>query len=292
MKKAMGPRRIVSSGLAALAAMGLSACTNLDAVRTFAKTSAVAVENKEVLADYARGPVVLARLAPTDRAAALEAQAKERAKQRGRLWSVLRGLGHYFRTLGDLAASDLPNADTEIGALTTALEEAKGNVGAEAIPKETIDAAGSIAKVLTRLALDGWRQAKVAEIVREVDPSVQKVVAGLLEMVEKDFAASLDLETAAIGNYFGTALADAKSRGEEEAAERLARYLEAEALDGVKVRRQKLAPYAEALRKVGKGHAELANHVGKLDEKLLVERLKQLTKELETLVTAAKKLGS
>ena len=82
MKKAMGPRRIVSSGLAALAAVGLSACTNLDAVRTFAKTSAVAVENKEVLADYARGPVVLARLAPPDRAAALEAQAKERAKQR------------------------------------------------------------------------------------------------------------------------------------------------------------------------------------------------------------------
>lgn len=279
-------------GLVALAAVSLSACTNLDAVRTFAKTSAVAVENKGVLADYAQAPVLLARLAPADRSAELKTLAKERSKQRGRLWSVQRVLGHYFRTLGDLAASSLPSANSEIGALTIALEDAKGAVGAEAISNETIDAAGSIAKVLARLALDGWRQARVAEIVREVDPSLQKVVAGLGEVVQKDFSASLDQEAEAIRSYFETALADAKSRGEEEGAGRLARYLETEALDGVEGRRQKLVPYLEALGKVGKGHAELAANAGKLDGKTLVDRLEQLSKELETLATAAGKLGS
>ena len=294
-KKALRPPALRMVGLAALvalAAVSLSACTNLDAVRTFAKTSAVAVENREILADYARSSVVLARLAPADRSAELKTLAKERAKQRGRLSSVQRVLGHYFRTLGDLAASSLPSANSEIGALVTALEGAKGTVGASAISNETIDAAGSIAKVLTRLALDGWRQSKVAEIVREVDPSLQKVVAGLSEVVQKDFSASLDQEAEAIRGYFETALADAKSRGEEEATGRLARYLEAEALDGVEARRQKLAPYLEALGKVGKGHAELAANAGKLDGKTLVDQLEQLSKELGTLATAAGKLGS
>jgi hypothetical protein len=279
--------RLPALGLAGLAAVSLSACTNLDAVRTFATTSAAAVENREVLSDYAQAPVVLARLAPADRSAALTAEAKERAKQRSRLWSVQRILGHYFRTLGDLAASSLPSANPEIGALATALEGAKGAVGASAVTNETIEAAGSIAKVLTRLSLDGWRQARIAEIVREVDPSVQKVVAGLGEVVRKDFAASLDQEAEAIRSYFETALADARSRGEEEAAGRLARYLEAQALDGVEARRLRLAPYAEALAKVGKGHAELAANAGTLDGKTLVEKLKQLSKELTTLVNAA-----
>lgn len=295
MKRALRLPAVGLGGLAALvalAAVSLSGCTNLDAVRTFARTSAVAVENREVLADYARSPVILGRLAQADRAPAFEALAKERAKQRGRLSSVQRVLGHYFRTLEDLAASSLPSANSEIGALTTALENAKGAVGASAISNETFDAAGSIAKVLTRLALDGWQQARVAEIVREIDPPLQRVVAGLGEVVQRDFSASLDQEAEAIRSYFETAIADAKSRGEEEAAGRLAKYLEAEALDGVEARRQKLTPYAEALAKVGKGHAELAASAGKLDAKALVGRLNQLSRDLETLVTAARTLGS
>ena len=240
-----------------------------------------------MLIDYAQAPTVIARLAPAGQAASLDSLAKERSKQRGRLWSVQRVLGHYFRTLADLAASSLPSANPEIGALVVSLEDAKGAVGASAITNGTIDAAGSIAKVLTRLSLDGWRQARVGEIVREVDPSVQRSVAGLGEVVTQDFSASLDQEADAIRNYFGTAFADARSRGEEEAAGRLARYLQAEALDGVAARRRKLKPYAEALAKIGKGHAELAADGGKLDGKSLVEKLKQLSKELATLASAA-----
>ena len=80
---------------------------------------------------------------------------------------------------------------------------------------------------------------------------------------------------------------DGAPGGEEEAAGRLARYLQAEALDGVAARRRKLKPYAEALAKIGKGHAELAADGGKLDGKSLVEKLKQLSKELATLASAA-----
>jgi hypothetical protein len=140
--------------------------------------------------------------------------------------------------------------------------------------------------MLTRLSLDGWRQARVASIVREVDPSVQKVVAGLSEVVMTDFSASLDQEGEAIRSYFGTAFADAMARGEEDGCGRLARYLEAEALDGVQARRMKLRPYAEALARVGKGHAELAANGAKLDGKALVDMLKQLSKELTTLANA------
>ena len=105
-------------------------------------------------------------------------------------------------------------------------------------------------------------------------------------MVQKDFSASLDQEAEAIRSYFETTIADAKSRGEEEGCGRLARYLEAEALDGVEARRQKLKPHAEALAKVGKGHAELAANGAKLDGKALAEMLRQLSKELTTLATA------
>ena len=281
-----GLRRPFAAGLGAAAALALSGCTNLEAVRSFATTSATAVENREVLADYAQAPVALGRLAPAERSADLATQGKERAEQRARLLAVQRLLGHYFRTLADLAASDLPDANSEIGKLTAAVEDAKGAVGAGAVTNSTIEAAGSIAKVLTRLSLDGWRQARVASIVREVDPSLQKVVAGLREVVLTDFSASLDQEAEAIRSYFGTAVADAKARGEEDGCGRLARYLEAEALDGVEARRMKLRPYAEALAKVGKGHAELAANGAKLDRKALVEMLRQLSKELTTLAKA------
>jgi hypothetical protein len=278
--------RPVAAGLGAAVVLALSGCTNLDAVRSFATTSATAVENREVVADYAQAPALLGRLAPADRSAELASQAKERAKQRAKLSAVQGVLGHYFRTLADLAASNLPSANAEIGALTAAAEEAKGAVGAGAVANSMIDAAGSIAKVLTRLSLDGWRQARIAEVVREADPSVQKVVAGLSEVVLTDFSASLDQEAEAIRSYFGTAFADAKGHGEEDGCGRLARYLEAEALDGVQARRLKLRPYAEALARVGKGHAELAANGAKLDGKALVEMLRQLSKELTTLANA------
>jgi hypothetical protein len=278
--------RAWAAALMASATLSLVSCTNLDAVRTFATTSATAVENREVLADYAQAPVVLSRLAPGERPPVLEGEAKERARQRAKLSAVQRVLGHYFRTLADLAASNLPSANSEIGALTAAVEDAKGAVGAGAVTNSAIDAAGSIAKVLTRLSLDGWRQARIADVVREVDPAVQKVVAGLGEVVMTDFSASLDQEAEAIRGYFGTALADAKAGGEEDACGRLARYMEAEALDGVQARRLKLRPYAEALARVGKGHAELAANGAKLDGKALVEMLRQLSKELTTLANA------
>lgn len=267
--------------------LGASGCANLDAVRDFAKTSAATADYRQIVADYAMSPERQKRYQPARFAPQLDAQAKARAEQKPKLEAAQTILVEYMTALGDLAADDLPNVDTQVDALGKALEKAKfvGD-GDAAISKETGTAAATIANILTRAVLDHWRQKATSRIVREANDSVQTVTAGLREIVLKDFSASLDTEKETVRKYFEAPIAAATAGGDTDAVPPLARILWLEHSDQVETRRAKLMAYAEVLEKIGKGHEDLNKNVDRIQDKALKERLRAYAKDLQALYKA------
>lgn len=288
----MTPNRLhAARGLAlwSLLASGilLVGCADLEAVRQFAKTSAATADYQAVIADYVASPERQKRYQPERAAEFLNAQFEERKKQRVKLEAAQKVLVEYMSALGDMAADDLPNVDPQIDALGKALEDAKFVGQADAlIGKETATAAGSIAKVLVRVVLDHWRQAQTVRIIRDANDHVQTVVAGLREVVLKDFGTSLDIEDEVGRKYFGAPIAAASSRHQTDTVAPLARIMQLEYADKISERRAKLNAYAAVLEKIGKGHADLDANVDHLNDTALMARLKQYAKDLQVIYKA------
>ncbi len=283
--------RITIFGLLLLTSLLASGCADLQAVRSFAKTSAATADYRQIVTDYVESPTRRKRYHPDRYAVQPAGTTTPRARQKTLLAGSQRVLAGYLNALGDLAADELPDVDSEIDGLAKALEKAGfAGDGDAAIRKETASAAGSIAKVLTRAVLDHWRQDRIQKIIRETDGNVQTVVAGLREIVLKDFNASLDIEAEAVRKYFESSIAAAKSRNDEEAVPPLARILMQEHLDRIRERRDRLSSYAEVLKKIGTGHADLLANVDKLEDKALQERLEKFAADIRILYKAIKEI--
>lgn len=285
--------RIMTFRLLLLTSLFAAGCADLQAVRTFAKTSAATADYRQIVTDYVESPTRQKRYHPDNCATRLARTTAQRAGQKKLLEGSQRVLAGYLSALGDLAADKLPDVDPEMDGLAHALEKAGfAGEGDAAIRKETAGAAGRIAKVITRAALDHWRQDRVQEIVREADGNVQTVVAGLREIVLKDFSASLDSEAEAVRKYFESSIAAAKSRNDRESVPPLARILMLEHLDRIGERRDRLSPYAEVLEKIGTGHADLLANIDKLDDTALQARLEKFAADMRILCKAIKEIGT
>jgi len=285
--------RITISSLLLLTSLLAAGCADLQAVRTFAKTSAATADYRQIVNDYVESPTRQQRYLPDRYAAQLARTTAKRAGQKTLLEGSQRVLAGYLNALGDLAADDLPDVDSEIDGLAKALDTAGfAGYGDAAIRKETATAAGRIAKVLTRAVLDHWRQYRVQKIITETDGNVQAVAAGLREIMLKDFNASLDIEAEAVRKYFESSIAAAKSRNDAEAVPPLARILLQEHLDRIRERRDRLSSYAEILEKIGKGHADLLANVDKLEDKALQKRLEKFAEDLRILYKAMQEIAS
>jgi len=283
--------RMTIFGLLLLPSLLAAGCADLQAVRSFAKTSAATADYRQIVTDYVESPTRRKRYQPDRYAVQTAGTTTPRAGQKTLLEGSQRVLAGYLNALGDLAADELPDVDSEIDGLAKALEKAGfAGDGDAAIRKETASAAGSIAKVLTRAVLDHWRQDRIQKIIRETDGNVQTVVAGLREIVLKDFNASLDIEAEAVRKYFESSIAAAKNRHDEEAVPPLARILMQEHLDRIRERRDRLSSYAEVLKKIGTGHADLLANVDKLEDKALQERLEKFAADIRILYKAIKEI--
>jgi hypothetical protein len=270
----------------------LAGCADLSAVRDFARTSADAAAYRQIVDEYAASPHRQKRYQPERFEARLEAIARDRAAQAERLRAAQAVLAAYMSALGDLAADDLPAVDSQMDGLRSSLEKA-GIVGAGegAIGKETAGAAARIAAILTRAALDHWRQKKIADLIAETDASVQAVTAGLAEIIRQDFARSLDIEAEVLRKYFQSVIGAANATGQADSVPPLARVLWLDRQDEIAARRARLEAYAQLLDRIGQGHAALRANVGNLDDKALASRLKGYARDLKVLYKAAVVLG-
>jgi phosphoenolpyruvate carboxylase len=280
-----------ATGAACALLLAQAGCANLDAVRRFAKASSAAARCDPVVDDYARSPVRQLRYEPEPFRRQLEEVAARRAEQRKRLEAAQAVLVGYLGALGDLAADDVPNVDADMDGLLEALETGKyigdgdGQIGAE-----SASAAAAIAKVLLRAAADRWRQQRLVELIRETDPRLQTLVAGLREIVDQDLRTSLAQEEEALRKPFLAWKAAAVAGGDPDGAPRAASALLEERLAVLQDRRTALDQYLKALGTIAQGHAELRQNVDHLRKRELVDRLAVHARDLATLARSIRKL--
>jgi DNA-directed RNA polymerase subunit F len=264
--------------------LAFAACSNLAAVREFAKTSAATADFAQIVTDYQLSPqrqLVYQLDEATEHLRTIAETRKERAK---RLLDCQKVVVDYMSALGDLAADELTSVDSEIDGLTKALEDAKVIGEADSrISKETASAAAAIAKVLARAALDGWRQGQVCKIVREVDPHLQVALTGMLEVLDKDLRGSLQNERVAIEKRFGAWAASAKANGDPDGAPPISRVLMAERVLAITRMQEQLDRYLDVLRKIASGHRGLVEHREALTTDKAIAVIRAHSKDLQTL---------
>jgi hypothetical protein len=278
----------ISVFLAIIAPLTLSfGCTNLDAVRSFAKLSASVANYQQVVSDYAESPIRQLRYQPEIQGPRLAEIANRRAAQKKQFIAVQTVIVDYMNALGDLAADEVANMDANIGDLTTALENAKflGDSD-EQIGKETVTAAGTIAKKLSYAVLNEWRKSKIKDLIRENDGAFRNVIAGFTEILDKDIRGSLKTETIAVQNPFKSWKSAAKAGGDTEGAAKIADILMEERVATLKDKEAQLDAYISSLRNVSDGHHMLFQSLDKLDKGVLVAEIKNYTKDIQTLKTA------
>jgi len=270
---------------AVLLVSGLAACTNLAAVREFAKTSASSADFAQVVTDYESSPErQLIYQQEGEANERLKALAERRKDQAPRLLDCQKIIVDYMDALGDLAADELTSVDSELDGLSKALEEA-GFIGDadKVISKASASAAAAIAKVLIRVVQDGWRKGEVCKIVLEVNPHLQEALAGMKEVLDLDLRTSLQNERAAIEKRFGAWTASAKANGDPDGAPPVSRVLLAERVREIDRMEQLLDRYLTVLNIIANGHLDLAENIDSLTTEETIVAIERHSKDLRTL---------
>ena len=273
-----------------LVAIFLSGCANLEAVGNFANMSATTANNRPVVNDYTDSPKRQKSYESERIAAQLDHIIELRTQQKPQLENVQIVLVEYMTALGTLAGGNLPIVDDQINSVSNSLEKV-GYVGTTGIKKETASAAASIAKILVRAALDHWRQSQLVKIVKECDPHLQAVIAGLKELLDHDLRSSLDNEEQALSKPFRAWNASAISRNDPDGAGRVAVILMNERREELQLKRARLDAYIQVLDTIGKGHADLCANADKIKGKSLTARLQGYGKDLLEMQKAIKTLS-
>lgn len=85
----------------------------------------------------------------------------------------------YIDTLGTLAGTDASGFEKQAPSLNTSFKTA----GLNATQQTMAASAGTLASDITKLATAGYREKKILEILKEADPAVTKLTAGLADQV-------------------------------------------------------------------------------------------------------------
>ncbi len=259
----------------------LCGCANLEAVGNFARLSADTAGYRQIVSDYSDSPERLRPYSPPGFTAQLDTLVRLRQEQKPRLENIQTVLVEYMSALGELSDGKRPCVDERIGAIGTSL----GSYGfaASASGKAAATAGASIAAILLKRSLDSWRQHEVSGIIRECDPHLQAVIAGMKRLLDTQMRASLDNEEAALSKPFLAWEVDAGLHGQKESAGRVAQVLLVERRLELQKKRMRLDTYIRVLDTIGKGHADLLVNVAHIRGRLLEDRLRQYSKELMTL---------
>ena len=252
-------------------AVGLSACTDLSAVREWSDTSMQAAQFNEIVTTYQDTPV---RLAAYDerRAQAWNAQAEVRKAQGEALRLQLDLVAEYMGALAALSADSAADFSENVDNLTESLEETRQASGA------TIGAVGSLVKTLLNAAAQDWQKNKVGDLVEQANDPLQSLLAGELRtIVDKDFRGDLENEALVLDLYFEDLLANSKASPTAVAA--LKEWFILRKAENAR-RVAALDAYLGVLDKIAEGHQKLFDNSGNLDAADLAKDLFKLAKEI------------
>lgn len=254
--------------------------TNLKAIQDFANLSAESAEYTALVDEYVEFPNRQKRYQPLSRHASLEARAQERATQKSALLLRQHIIEIYMNSLGRLAADDIVDNTEELGTLSAALQNQAGTN-----PQET-EAYEKMAGILTKVAIDRWRQRQLQDLIEQANPPIQRILGSLKDIVSEGFGGDLQTEEAAIQNYYTTLIMESNDPAGKAA---LAEWKELRT-SKVQERAQAVQTYRTVLDKISEGHQQLFDGRHQLDSKQVLEQVKHAVKDLQSLLDAIKKL--
>jgi len=237
----------------------LASCADLKSIRQFANTSADAAGWTSLSEDYVKSIARIQRYEEGKAGDALASAAARRQAQQPALRALHHGVEAYLKVLGALAADDLAASDVSLAALAGSLHSA--NLLADT---QSVAAFTSLTELIAKAATDGYRQRQLTRLIAQANPDFQTVIAALAGIVERDFTAALEIESAAADKYYRAILITAEQAPPQQAALALVREKWREKKDALDAKKQACALYAQTLKKIGEGHQLLYDRRGRL----------------------------
>lgn len=268
-----------------LSAMWLLAFTqgcasNLKAVQDFANLSAESAEYTALVDEYVEFPKRQKRYQPPARHASLDTMAQERATQKAALLLRQHIVETYMNALGRLAGDELVDNTEELAKLSAALQNQAGTSPQEA------EAYEKIAGILTKVASERWRQRQLRSLIEQANPSIQRILEALKQIVSDGFGGDLQTEEAAIQNYYSTLTMESTDPAGKAA---LAEWKEFR-MSEVQERTNAIQTYRTVLDNIATGHQQLFDGRQDLDNKQVLQQVAHSVKDLRALLEAIKKL--
>jgi len=255
--------------LLAVVATLLSGCANLAAVRDFASQakslSSYNVIPPDLVGTNVRRQALFGKEVTEENLANYK---RHREHFEDRQAVIVKYMGALAAVADNEVINYKKNLDDVAGAATKA----------DVLDKGDADLFASAANLVATLATDGARRKLVRDLVTRCDPAVQKLTAALAETVREDYLKSLRREADATDGLVRDADL-AKNPG----LSRLARYAMFEHTATIAARKKSAEAFAEALGKIGAGHAKLAAHIGDFTRKEFIAELKGYQDELKAL---------
>ncbi len=259
----------------------IGACTDLSAVRDFARSSSAVSTNDPVIASWPTSYDAARRLAavpgmPRDLGPALNAAAEGAKKDVPLALQAAKALGLYFDVLIKLADDKLPDVSSQAATINADVAKlAPGNATAMNATAGLLDVVG--------VALDAWRKIAIRDLVIHSNADIQEITRFLattsLEVQKADkFAKGV---TDQYWETEGARSHDAGVRG---------LVLKQERIDDADydTRIAQATAGAAAFTKIGADHAVLAKNADRLSA---AEVQDTLSNDLPTLLNALKVFG-
>src|SRR5271169_216770 len=247
--------RIFTLAAVALFLLITCACTDLDEITQFAKASQDVGKAFPSIADQAEAACNRANSFINAQNPVPPLPCDVYGKLKPPLVKVNDALFGYIASLGKLASADLSKAGGGFDSLSTDLKQ--GDPGISAANLTKAGAAAGLAKAITSILTNGYRQREVSKIVRENNQAVQDVTQFLSDYAAGKYQQSFHDEW----RYEDSYCLNMKSPAEPVATDLLGRKCEA---DNVKIetREKAVADYQKALATIAKSHQKLYDEAG------------------------------
>lgn len=192
-----------------------------------------------------------------------------------------RVLSAYFAALESLAANKVTDFDSEVGALGASVRDAGG------FDKAQVSAIDALAKYAASRTTDGYRRTKLRDAIASQNDNVQTVIAGLHEILDRDFAQLLANDVAAQTSFYRAALAENTTRDPLTAI--LVRDAYDERAAVLAERTAAVRALSQALLTVGRGHQALYDSRNQLGAKALLTTIVHNARELNAAIARVDK---
>lgn len=258
--------------------LGAQGCADLKPIQDFAALSADSAEYTALVNDYIDSPQRQKRYQPESRHANLDRMVQERADQKPALLLRHAVIEKYMAALGALAADEVVDNSEELSKLATAL---KTQVGTN--QKET-EAFGKMAGILTKAASDRWRQRQLRDLIEQSNESIQNILASLQQIIAGGFVGDLEIEQAALQNYYKTLTMESSDPAGKAALQEWQEFRLAKIAD----RRESIQQYSTLLQSIAAEHQQLYDQRQDLTNPNLLKQIGKKAKDLRKLLSKVK----